>query len=63
MCPIFGTYNVGYNWDKFADRQVEDLEVTCMNKGHGCRWRDRLRYNQVSILLQADSCNFMLFVL
>ena len=63
LCPIYGTYNVTYYPDKFADMEIEKLVVVCINKGHGCAWRDRLRYNQVNILLQVYSRNFMLFVL
>ena len=63
MCPIFGAYNVTYHMDKFADREIEGLVVECINKGHGCAWRDRLRYSQVDILLQVDSHNFILLVL
>ena len=51
MCPIFGAYNVTYHTDKFADREIEGLVVECINKGHGCAWRDRLRYSEVKILL------------
>ena len=42
VCPIFGTHNTTSYPDKFADREIRDLTVTCENKENGCRWSDRL---------------------
>ena len=42
VCPIFGTHNTTSYPDKFADREIRDLTVTCENNKNGCRWSDRL---------------------
>ena len=47
VCPIFGTHNTTTFPDKFADREIRGLTVTCENKESGCKWNGRLANYEV----------------
>ena len=48
QCPLFGTHNPTFYPDKFADRQIRQLVVTCENKENGCAWSDTLEKYEVT---------------
>lgn len=62
VCPFFGTSKTKIFVDKFVDRELAKCVVHCENKEYGCAWQDRLRYQQVNILLHIDSLNLPLLV-
>ena len=47
VCSIFGTRQTKFYADKFAEREIKNLTVTCENKENGCRWSDRLGIYEV----------------
>ena len=48
QCPLFGTHNPTFYPDKFADRQIRQLLVTCENNENGCTWTDTLGNYEVT---------------
>ena len=43
VCPIFKSHDITYYPDRFADREIQELIVVCINKKNGCRWSGCLR--------------------
>ena len=49
LCPISEVYNATYYPDKFADREIGELKVYCVNRENGCLWSNSLKLLEVNL--------------